>query len=471
MGAIDRGLRSITRPANPGAAAIGLIGNTPLVEVTRMDAGLCRLFVKLEGGNPGGSIKDRPALTMVEALEKQGLLAPGGTLVEATAGNTGLGLAVVAVAKNYRLILVIPDKMSREKIFHLRAMGAEVVMTRSDVGKGHPEYYQDMAERIAANTPGAVYVNQFANPANPLAHERGTAPEIWRQMDGDVDAVVCAAGSCGIVTGISRFFAVASPSTDIVLADPVGSILVDVVQGRQPGPVGSWLVEGIGKDFVPPVADLSRVTHAYAVSDGESFAAARALLRREGLLVGSSSGTILAAALRYCREQTTSRRVVALSPDSGSKYLSKMFNDYWMIDQGFIKRPRTGDLRDLVARRHDQGATVVVAPDDTLTIAWSRMRLYDVSQLPVLEGDRPVGMIDESDLLLAVSNDPARFIAPVWSAMNAALKTVSVDATIADLLALFAQDLVAVVMDHGQFIGLITRTDVIDYLRGTIDRA
>ncbi len=211
-----------------------LIGNTPLVEVTRLDTGKCRLFLKLESANPGGSIKDRPALSMIAAFEKEGRLKPGGTIVEATAGNTGLGLALVAALKGYRLILVIPDKMSREKVFHLRAMGAEVVMTRSDVGKGHPDYYQDMAARITAETPGAVFVNQFGNPANPLAHETGTAPEIWEQMDHDVDAVVCGVGSAGTLTGISRFFTRVSPKTEMVLADPSGSIIVDIVQGKKP---------------------------------------------------------------------------------------------------------------------------------------------------------------------------------------------------------------------------------------------
>ncbi|WP_443212813.1 PLP-dependent cysteine synthase family protein [Rhodovulum sp. PH10] len=319
---------------------LALIGDTPLVELTRLDTGPCRLFAKLEGQNPGGSIKDRPALAMIRAFERDGRLTAGGTLVEATAGNTGLGLALVAALKGYRLILVIPDKMSREKVLHLKALGAEVVMTRSDVGKGHPEYYQDLAERITAETPGAVYVNQFANPANPLAHETGTAPEIFEQMDHRLDAVVCGVGSGGTLTGLSRFFARTSPATEIVLADPDGSILIDVVEGRTPRTPGAWLVEGIGEDFVPPNADLSRVQRGYTVTDREAFLAARELLKREGILAGSSSGTALAAALRYCREQTRPKRVVTLFPDSGNKYLSKMFNDTWMADQGFVEPSR-----------------------------------------------------------------------------------------------------------------------------------
>jgi len=448
---------------------LDLIGNTPLIEVSRFDVGPCRLFLKLEFFNPGGSIKDRPALAMIEAFERDGRLAPGGTLVEATAGNTGLGLALVAIAKGYRLILVMPDKMSREKVFHLRAMGAEVVMTRSDVGKGHPEYYQDTAERLAKEIPGAVYVNQFGNPANPLAHETSTGPEIWEQMEHRVDAVVCGAGSCGTLTGLSRFFATVSPATAIVLGDPAGSILVDVVEGRSPGTPGSWLIEGIGEDFVPPIADLSRVTRGYAIPDGESFAAARELLRREGVLAGSSSGTILAAALRYCREQTTPKRVVALVPDSGNKYLSKMFNDFWMADQGFLQKPRLGDLRDLVSRRFDEGAAVVLSPDDTLNTAWARMKLYDISQLPVVEGDRPVGIIDESDLLLAVVDEPRHFSQPVRSAMHTALETVPVGAGIPELLAIFNKGYVAVVVDGPHFIGLITRIDLINHLRRKVD--
>ena len=452
-------------PPRPAKNPLALIGNTPIVEITKLDAGLCQLFLKLEGANPGGSIKDRPALTMIEAAERDGRLKPGGVIVEATAGNTGLGLALVSAAKGYRLILVIPDKMSREKIFHLRAMGAEVILTRSDVGKGHPEYYQDKAERLAAATPGAIFINQFANPANPLAHQTGTGPEIFAQLEGKVDAIVCGVGSGGTLTGLSRFFAERSPTTEIILADPTGSILKDVVEKRPPGEAGSWLVEGIGEDFVPLNADLSRVSRAYAVSDAESFAAARELLKREGLLVGSSTGTMLAAALRYAREQTAAKRVVVLSPDGGNKYLSKMFNDYWMEDQGFIQRPAIGDLRDLIGRRHDLGAAVTVAPEDKLQVAYARMKLYDVSQLPVLEGDRIVGLVDESDLLLTVIENPARFDEPVGVAMTTNIETIAVDAPIPALRRIFDKDFVAVVVDSDRFLGLITRIDLLNHLR------
>lgn len=315
---------------------LSLIGNTPLVEVTRFDTGPCRLFLKLEGQNPGGSIKDRIGLSMITAAEEEGRLTKGGTIVEATAGNTGLGLALVAALKGYRVVIVMPDKMSPEKAQHLRAMGAEVILTRSDVCKGHPEYYQDKAAALASKIEGAYYINQFANPANPLAHQTGTGPEIWRQMDHDLDAVVCGVGSGGTLTGLGRFFREVAPEVQIVLADPEGSILAEYVHSGKIGEAGSWLVEGIGEDFLPPVADLSLAKQAYTISDKESLLTARELLAREGILAGSSSGTLLAAALRYCREQTEPKRVVALAPDSGAKYLSKMYNDEWMKEQGFL---------------------------------------------------------------------------------------------------------------------------------------
>jgi cystathionine beta-synthase len=338
-------------------------------------------------------------------------------------------------------------------------------MTRSDVGKGHPEYYQDMASRIAEETPGAVFVNQFANWANPLAHETSTAPEIWEQMDHDIDAMVCGVGSGGTLTGLSRFFAKASPTTEMILADPEGSILADVVAGKNPRDPGSWLVEGIGEDFIPDIADLSRVKKAYTVTDREAFEAARELLKAEGVLAGSSTGTLIAAALRYCREQTTPKRVVALVCDSGNKYLSKMYNDYWMQDQGLMDRPHLGDLRDLVGRRYDEGAAVTVTPDDTLNTAWKRMKLYDVSQLPVVEDHRPVAVIDESDLLMAISGDPKRFSDPVHTAMSKSVETVRPNADIPVLLDIFHRGYVAMVADGKTFYGVITRIDVINHLR------
>lgn len=307
-----------------------LIGNTPVLELTHTDTGVSHLFLKLENQNPGGSIKDRVGLNMIEQAEKQGVIKKGDLIVEATAGNTGLGLALASRMKGYHLLLVIPDKMSVEKINHLKALGVEIVITRSDVGKGHPEYYQDMALRLAKER-GGYYINQFENPANPLTHYLSTGPEIFRQLDGKVDAVVVGVGSSGTLSGLTRYFKEVSPNTEFVLADPKGSVLADYVNlHRLNETSGSWKVEGIGEDYVPALADFDLVKKAYEVSDAESFDAARQLLLNEGILAGSSTGTLLAAAIRYCKEQTTPKRVVTLACDSGNKYLSKMFNDEWL---------------------------------------------------------------------------------------------------------------------------------------------
>ena len=447
-------------------SVLELIGDTPIVKARHLDTGCCELFLKLECMNPGGSIKDRIGLTMIESAERAGKIKPGDTLVEGTAGNTGIGLALVAQQKGYRLVLVVPDKMSREKIFNLRAMGAEVVLTRSDVAKGHPQYYQDMAERLAQETPGAYFINQFGNPDNPLAHEQGTGPEIWRQMDGDMDAIVFGCGSSGTMTGLSRYFAKVAPLVEFVLADPVGSILAQYInEGVLSTKSGSWLVEGIGEDFLPPISDFSRVHKAYAISDKESFLAGRELLMKEGVLGGSSTGTLLAAALKYCREQTTPKKVVVFVCDTGNKYLSKMYNDYWMLDQGFLDRPTTGDLRDLVLRPYAQRDTVVVGPGDSLTVAYQRMKMYDVSQLPVMDEDRIVGIVDESDVLLHVYGDEARFQDPVSTAMVSKLNILDVTAPMESLLPVFDRGHVAIVMDQARFIGIITRIDLLNYLR------
>jgi cystathionine beta-synthase len=443
-----------------------LIGHTPLVAVTRLDSGPCRLFLKLENQNPGGSIKDRIGLYLIEAAEREGRLPPGGTLIEATAGNTGIGLALVAAQKGYRLLLVIPDKMSQEKIFHLKAMGAEVVLTRSDVSKGHPEYYRDLAERLASETPNSFLVNQFGNPANPRAHEETTAPEIWEQMDHNVDAVVCGVGTGGTITGISRFFERVAPNVEVVLADPVGSVLAQYVKtGKIPQEHASWLVEGIGGDYVPPVADLGRVRSAYTISDAESFKTCRELLGKEGLIAGTSSGTLIAAALRYCREQTQPKRVVTFVCDSGNKYLSKVYNDYWMLDQGFLEREHFGDLRDLIARRHWEHAAVTVSATEPVMAAYRRMKLYDVSQVPVMQDGRIVGIVDEEDILLEVFANPKHFSEPVTAAMESHLVTVPVDAPVQQLMEIFKRGMVAIVMKGSEFQGLVTRIDLLNWLR------
>jgi cystathionine beta-synthase len=449
-------------------AILSMIGETPLVEITQFETGPCQLFLKLENQNPTGSIKDRIALSMIEAAEEEGKLQPGGTVIEATAGNTGLGLALVAGAKGYRIVLVIPDKMSQEKIAHVRALGAEVRLTRSDVTRGHAEYYQDVAARLAEEIPGGFYVNQFGNPANPLAHERTTGPEIWEQMRHDVDAIVVGVGSGGTLTGLGRFFNRVKPrrGIEMVLADPTGSVLYEYVKTGTLVASGSWAVEGIGEDFIPEIAEMSLVTEAYEIDDEESFAVARDLLRKEGIFGGSSTGTLVAGALRYCREQKQPKRVVSLVPDTGNKYLSKMYNDFWMAEQGFIHRPPHGDLSDLISHRYEKGEVITIGPTDTLLTAYKRMRDSDVSQLPVVDqSGRAIGIIDESDILVKVHRDSVHFNDPVKNAMTDKLETLPPNAKIKDLLEVFDRGRVAIVMEGDKFLGLITRTDLLSYLR------
>lgn len=443
---------------------LDLIGNTPLVETTRLDTGPCALFLKLENQNPGGSIKDRVALSIVEAAQADGRLQPGGTLVEATAGNTGLGLALVGKLLGYRTLLVVPDKMSQEKVTQLRALGAEVRITRSDVEKGHPEYYQDMAARLAADLPGAFFTNQFANPANARAHELGTGPEIIRQMHGRLDAMVAGVGSGGTLTGLTQAFRNAGLEVEMVLADPAGSIVAEYVRRGAFGASGSWAVEGIGEDFIPDQVDLSGVRHAYTIDDTESFLTARTLYEQEGILGGSSTGTLVAAALRYCREQTEPRRVVALVPDTGTRYLSKVYNQNWLLDQGLVSRPVLGDLRDHVTRRYEEDQIVQVGPDDTLRTAFKRMGSHDVSFLPVLRGTELLGLVEERELLAIVGENPDRFQDLVARHLQPMKGVVDSSGTFHRLLDTVQRHGAALVTYQGAFYGIVTSFDLMNRL-------
>ena len=447
---------------------LDMVGKTPMLEITHIDTGPCRLFLKLELMNPAGSIKDRIGISMIEAAEKRGDIKPGDTLVEATAGNTGLGLALVASQKGYRMILVLPDKMSQEKIFNLRAMGADVVLTRSDVSRGHPEYYQDLGKRIAEEE-GAYFMNQFGNPDNPLAHESTTAPEILEQMGGSLDTIVLGIGSSGTVTGIGKYLEEHAPNVEMILADPVGSVLTDYINKGELGEKSSsWLVEGIGEDFIPAIANFDKVTKAYAISDAESFAAARELLRQEGILAGSSTGTMLSAALKYCREQTEAKTVVTFAADTGNKYLSKLYNDFWMEDQGFIERKKFGDLRDLIGRLHGERATITIGPTDVLTTAHNRLRNAGFSQLPVMEEGGLVGIITEDAIIQFVYGKPDLMNAPVRDAMESAFIKLEKSESVNNLVAMLRVQPYAAILDGDEFLGLITRSDVLNYLRRQI---
>lgn len=466
-----------TRPPllPPFRSVLEMIGRTPMLELSKMSAAPCRLFVKMELMNPAGSIKDRIGLSMIEGAERDGKLNPKGnplpTIVEATAGNTGLGLALVAGQRGYKLKVVVPDKMSQEKIQHLRAMGAEVVLARSDVQKGHPEYYQEVAARIARETPNSLYVNQFGNNHNTRAHYESTGPEIWEQMQGRIDAVVLGVGSGGTLSGIGRYLREKNPNIKIILSDPAASMLHPLVNEGKTVKAGPWLVEGMGEDFVPDICDLKLVNEAIPVTDGEAFMAARELLAQEGILAGSSTGCLVHAALKWCRKQTKPMNVVTIVCDTGGKYLSKFFNDFWMIDNGFIKRETRNDLRDLIARRHTLQEDYTLGDEEPLKQAIKRMQMYGVSQMTVMDPrDKVVGIIDESDILLAVMNSPAAFEKPVSDYMTRRLETIKPDAPIEALIPIFRADRVAIVVgDDGTYFGLITKIDMINYLRQQSD--
>ena len=449
---------------------LDLIGNTPILKLKSLDTGPCDLFVKLESGNPGGSIKDRIGLSIIEEAEASGDLQPGGTIIEATAGNTGLGLALIAALKGYKIILVIPDKMSREKILHLEGLGAEIILTRSDVPEGHPEYYQDLARKIASETPGSFLADQFSNPANPLAHRTTTAPEIWEQMKGDVDAVVAGVGSGGTLTGLAQFFKSKNPDISMVAADPEGSVVADaILTGKYKYEGGSWLVEGVGEDFIPNNFDLSLMDDAEIVSDKEAFEVLQVLLKEEGILGGSSSGTLVAAAAKWCRKQTEPKNVVTFICDTGNKYLSKAFNKSWLHDNNLLESEKFGDLRDLISRRADQGEMITVAPSDSLLVAYNRMRASDISQLPVIKEGDLLGIIDEEDVLISVSKNQGTFSDEVERHMIQQLDVIQYNASEDELIRILSEGKVAIIYSEDTFIGFITKVDLINYYRNRLN--
>jgi cystathionine beta-synthase len=338
------------------------------------------------------------------------------------------------------------------------------VLTRSDVAKGHPEYYQDLGAAIAKRT-GAYFINQFGNPDNPKAHEETTGPEIWEQMSQRLDAVVLGVGSSGTIGGLAAFFKKTAPHVELVLADPQGSILAEYIATGKMTQKGSWLVEGIGEDFIPTICDFSLTKRAYSIPDAESFSVARELLQKEAILAGSSTGTLLAGALRFCREQKTPKRVVTFACDTGARYLSKLYNDFWMEDQGFVERERFGDLRDLIGRPHGERATITVGPNDVVTTAHNRLRNAGFSQLPVMDGEQLIGIITEDDILRFSFGRPERFKEAVRNAMTATFLRVDKTLSINNLVAMLEVCSSAAVMDGDKFLGLITRSDVLNYLR------
>lgn len=446
------------------------ICNTPMVKLNRIvPPGSADLFAKVEFLNPGGSVKDRMARYIVEEAEASGELASGATIVENTSGNTGAGVAMVAAVKGYKVIFTIPDKMSSEKINLLKAYGARVVVTKTDVPADSPESYYETAKRIHQETPGSFYVNQYHNPKNIEAHYKFTGPEIWKDMEGKIDYLVAGIGTGGTLSGVGRFLKEKDPNIRIVAVDPVGSVFYDYFKTGKPGRPEVYKVEGIGEDMVVKAMDFSVVDDMIQVNDRESFLTARELTTKEGLFAGGSSGSAVWAALRVAKEAGPGKRVVVILPDSGSRYLSKVFSDEWMRDHGFLEdqHKNKGIVQDLLDRK-EGGRIIAAEPRESIHKVIERMKDHDVSQLPVLEGDKLVGMIREADLLGLLVARKQSAGEPIGGSVVKEYETVSPQAPVKELvdkLAVKGCDVVFAV-DDGRLRGILTKIDLIDYLAG-----
>jgi cystathionine beta-synthase len=454
-----------TGPAMEVAESLlDLIGHTPLVRLDRVGRDLsCHLLAKLEFLNPGGSVKDRPARAMIEAAEVSGLLQPGGTIVEPTSGNTGVGLAIVAARRRYRCVFVMPDKMSAEKIALLRAYGAEVIVCPTTVAPEHPDSYYSVAKRLAGEIPGAFQPDQYHNPVNPDSHEHSTGPELWRQTAGRITHFVAGIGTGGTITGVSRFLKAQNPDVQIVGADPAGS----VYSGGAGRP---YLVEGIGEDFWPDTFEPGAVDRTVMVSDRDSFLMARRVTREEGILVGGSAGTAVWAALEVGRELGPEHVMVVLIPDSGRGYLSKLYNDDWMADFGFV-RASGQTAGDLLARKSETlPALVHVHPDETVRDVISVLREFGVSQVPVVKAEPPLvaaevmGSVQDRELMDRAFADSSILDRPVVEVMGPPLPTIGSGEAMEIAVARLETAPAVLVLDAGHPVGILSRSDVLEFL-------
>jgi len=445
------------------------IGRTPLVRLNRvgLDTG-ATFYAKLEYTNPGHSVKDRIAVQIVDDAERQGTLKPGGTIIECTSGNTGMGLAMVGAARGYRMIFVMPDKVSDEKIKALRAFGAKVVTTPTAVSPDDPRSYYSVAKRIAAQTPRSFFANQYHNQSNPEAHYKTTGPEIWEQTEGEVDAVVIATGTGGTLTGIARYIKERKPGVKFVLIDPVGSILYDYFKTKQIiSSFKTYKVEGFGEDFLPTTLDFAFVDECYQVTDKECFLTARELTRKEGLFSGGSAGGAVCGAIKFAKEYPQCRTIVVILPDSGSRYLSKVYDDDWLRANSFLDDEAAyGHLKDIVERQRHP--VITAEASDGVQDVIRLMKKHGISQLPILDRARLVGMISEVDLLNALLKDPDSLDRPVGDLVDQNYVLVPSDTPVSRLAQIFTQGKVALVQDQGTITAVVTKIDLIDHMTASV---
>ncbi len=443
--------------------SLELIGSTPMLKVNNIYTGKCNLYLKLESFNLGGSIKDRPAKNMILEAEKKGILKRGGTIVEATAGNTGIALAIIALKRGYKVIIIVPDKMTIEKVFHLRALGAEVITARSDVINGHPDYYLDIAKRIAKEKK-AFYINQFSNRANLNSHIKDLGPEIFSQLNGNVDAFVAGVGTGGTISGVGAYLKSKNKKCELVLADPKGSILKDLIKkGVINKNIGSWIVEGIGEDFCPPLFDKGLIDEAYSITDLEAIKTCNDILKKEGILAGSSSGTLISAAIKYCKAQTKRKNVVTLVCDAGDKYLRKVYNENWRIKNNFYLNKKKYDLTDLVSYKHNSGIMPSVDLNSSCSLAYKLMQENSLSFILVTDINKKIkGIINERSLLNGVIDksfdEKVKFFI-------IKIKKIQYDESINKVLKLMKKEDHLLVYKKKSFIGILNKEDILSYIK------
>ncbi len=449
------------------ATVLDAIGHTPIVKLNKVAAHVkSDVYVKLEYLNPGGSMKDRVAMNIIHDAERRGLLGPGSTIIEATSGNTGAGLALVAAIRGYKCIFVMPDKMSNEKIAALRAFGAKVVICPTAVEPEDPRSYYEVTKRLVKETPNSFHSNQYYNPANPEAHYLSTGPEIWEQTGGELDVFVAGMGTGGTISGCGKYFKEKKPGFQVVGVDPIGSLYYEYVKtGRMTKPF-SYYVEGIGEDFLPGTMNLPIIDQIMRVDDKECFLLTRELVRQEGLFCGGSCGAAVAGAIKYAEQLGDEKKnIVVLLPDSAQKYLSKIFDDEWMRSNGFLEEEDPlGTVRDLLAHKKQQRGIISAKRGDSLRSVIGLMKEHDVSQIPVMDRGRLSGLVSELDLLNYLLQNPGSMDVPVDELVEADYATVTPQTKIKLLKNIFNEAKLVCVLERDDLMGVITKIDLIEFL-------